>query len=124
MLHKQIHLKEIHTYYLSILVHSPFGYKVPPKIQPFSFGDEPLSEGQATSVSCLVSSGDLPLAFSWFLNGEQIDGSDDILISQTGRRISQLSIDAVDHKHMGNYSCVASNNASSVTYSAELMVNG
>ncbi|KAI5745650.1 hypothetical protein M8J76_013118 [Diaphorina citri] len=96
---------------------------VPPKIQPFSFGDEPLSEGQATSVSCLVSSGDLPLAFSWFLNGEQIDGSDDILISQTGRRISQLSIDAVDHKHMGNYSCVASNNASSVTYSAELMVN-
>uniref|UniRef100_A0A8D9BNE3 Down syndrome cell adhesion molecule-like protein 1 homolog n=1 Tax=Cacopsylla melanoneura TaxID=428564 RepID=A0A8D9BNE3_9HEMI len=97
---------------------------VPPKIAPFNFGEETLSEGQATSISCLVSMGDLPISFSWLLNGRRIEDASDILISQTGRRISQLSIDAVYHNHIGNYSCLASNNASTVSYTALLMVNG
>ncbi|KAL1463710.1 hypothetical protein WDU94_015436 [Cyamophila willieti] len=96
---------------------------VPPKIVPFNFGEETLSEGQATSVSCLVSIGDLPISFTWLLNGLRIQDPSDILISQTGKRISQLSIDAVDHNHIGNYSCLASNNASTVSYTALLMVN-
>lgn len=41
-----------------------------------------------------------------------------------GKKISALSIDIVRDHHAGNYTCVAVNRATSVNYTAELVVNG
>ncbi|KAL1463709.1 hypothetical protein WDU94_015435 [Cyamophila willieti] len=97
-------------------------HKVPPKVQPFSFGEEPLEEGDTASIQCLVLNGDLPLNMTWLFNGAAID-SEDISVSQNSKRVSALTIESVKHHHAGNYSCAASNIAASSLYSAVLLVN-
>lgn len=96
---------------------------VPPKVQPFSFGEEPLEDGDAASIQCLVMNGDLPLNISWLFNGVPI-ALEDISIAQNSKRVSALTIESAKHHHAGNYSCVASNIAASSLYSAVLLVNG
>lgn len=41
----------------------------PPKIAPFDFGEEATNSGDAASVVCRVTTGDLPLNFKWLFNG-------------------------------------------------------
>ncbi|KAL1463711.1 hypothetical protein WDU94_015437 [Cyamophila willieti] len=104
---------------------------VSPKIQPFSFGDEPREAGDTASVSCLLT-GDIPMNITWLMNGKvcpsssgsESEESPDISVSQTGRRLSMLAIEAVKHTHAGNYTCFAVNQAGNASYSAELKVNG
>ena len=43
---------------------------------------------------------------------------------QLGDRASILKITSVGHEHMGIYTCTATNQAGSTSYSAELKVNG
>ncbi|XP_024082575.1 Down syndrome cell adhesion molecule-like protein Dscam2 isoform X17 [Cimex lectularius] len=95
---------------------------VPPKILAFDFGDEPFAEGDGVSIQCMVSTGDLPINITWWFNDMPLN-YDDVSIGPMGRRGSSLSIDQVSWKHVGNYTCIASNKAGLSTHSAELFVN-
>lgn len=98
---------------------------MPPKIASFDFGDESSNFGESASVQCLVTSGDFPVSFAWLFNGRQInDNVYDVSMVKLGKKISALSIDYVRGHHAGNYTCVAANKATSVNYTAELVVNG
>ncbi|XP_039227484.1 Down syndrome cell adhesion molecule-like protein Dscam2 isoform X20 [Drosophila yakuba] len=95
----------------------------PPKLAPFDFGDSPASFEDSVSVSCLVSSGDLPIDIEWLFNGESINYSTGIAVLRGGKRTSVLTIDSVHAGHAGNYSCKAKNKAASIEFSAALIVN-
>uniref|UniRef100_A0A8D9BD92 Down syndrome cell adhesion molecule-like protein 1 n=1 Tax=Cacopsylla melanoneura TaxID=428564 RepID=A0A8D9BD92_9HEMI len=100
-------------------------HKVVPRIQSFSFGDEPMEAGEPSAVNCLILSGDQPMNISWLFNAAPIPPSmSDISVSQSNKKLSMLSILAVTHEHVGNYSCVVSNVAGTSVMSASLLVNG
>lgn len=92
---------------------------------PLSFGDEPVNAGDLASIQCAVSKGDFPLEITWIFKGYPI-GPDrsDIIVSDSGKRVKQLTIDAVAARHAGEYTCIASNAAGSSSHSAILDVNG
>lgn len=76
------------------------------------------------SAHCTVNKGDLPIDINWERNGKKLFSNDGIMISQTNKRISVLSIESVRDRHSGNYSCVAKNVAGVYKHSAQLFVNG
>ena len=49
---------------------------------------------------------------------------EDTIITDSGKRLKQLTIENVAARHAGEYTCVASNTAGSVSRSAILKVNG
>lgn len=98
---------------------------VPPKISPFSFGDDPSNSGDSASIQCSVTSGDFPIDIVWLHDGLPIDAMDSAIVtSKLGKRLSVLNIDSVEGRHAGQFSCVASNLAGAVEWAAVLIVNG
>lgn len=95
-----------------------------PRINPFSFGDESMSYGEFVNVQCTISGGDLPVNITWTLNDKPFEDYLEILTTKRGKRINELTIEAVSAKHAGNYSCIAENRAGRVNHTAELKVNG
>ncbi|XP_051153587.1 cell adhesion molecule Dscam2 isoform X14 [Leptopilina boulardi] len=97
---------------------------VAPQISPFTFGEDPVNAGEIASVQCAVLKGDLPLEVSWMFNGHQIQSDQrDIIIIDNGKRHKQLTIDAVAARHAGEYTCIASNIAGSISRTAILDIN-
>ncbi|XP_037715263.1 Down syndrome cell adhesion molecule-like protein Dscam2 isoform X49 [Drosophila subpulchrella] len=96
---------------------------VPPKITPFTFGDEPTNVEDSVSVTCLISSGDLPIDIEWLFNDYGISSFSGMTVYRGGKRTSMLTIDNVHARHAGKYSCRARNHASAVNYTTELIVN-
>ena len=99
----------------------------PPRIVPFSFGREVFDEGEYAQISCIVSSGDLPLKISWSLQGSDSEiygGGRGITTAPMGARASFLSIDSVGSRHGGEYTCTARNKAGVASLSTSLRVNG
>ena len=91
----------------------------------FSFGEEPLNEGDMGSIQCAIIKGDSPVSISFFFENEPIvSGQNDMTILKSGKRTKQLNIESVKANHSGNYVCTASNAAGSVSRSALLTVNG
>lgn len=77
------------------------------------------------SVQCAVTKGDYPLEIVWMFANKPIELEDQgVIISESGRRAKQLTIEAVMAKHAGEYTCVASNAAGSTSRSVLLAVNG
>lgn len=98
---------------------------VSPQIGPISFGEEPVNAGDLVSVQCVVTKGDAPLEIIWTFDGRPIQSyHGDVIVSDTGKRVKQLTIESVAARHAGEYTCVASNAAGSVSHSATLDVNG
>lgn len=95
-----------------------------PKVAPFGFGEEASSFGDSASVQCLVTSGDYPIEFKWYYNGRPVGEIAGITTAKMGKRNSVLTIDSVTDRHVGNFTCRASNSASTVNYTAQLIVNG
>lgn len=91
---------------------------------PFTFGDEPSYLGDTTSVQCTVSSGDMPIKFSWLLNGRDVKDDLGINIGSFGKKTSFLGMDALSEEQAGNYTCIAENQAGSASYTATLIVKG
>lgn len=86
-----------------------------------------MNEGDFAQISCIVTSGDKPLSITWSFHGTNANeqGFDNgISTSNLGGRMSMLVIDNVKHTHQGNYTCQATNQAGSKSYTAELIVNG
>ena len=96
----------------------------PPRIVPFSFGTSVVDSGAFAQLTCVVSHGDLPVAISWSLKGDVISSGPSLSTTMVGTRTSILILASVDYIHSGEYTCRATNTAGSVTYSANLTVNG
>lgn len=97
---------------------------VAPQIVPFDFGEYEINTGDMTSLQCTVSKGDFPIKISWTHNDSPVDVIGGISTSKVNKRISTLSIDAVEAHHVGNYTCIAKNSAGITSHSAFLNVNG
>ncbi|XP_049833935.1 Down syndrome cell adhesion molecule-like protein Dscam2 isoform X22 [Schistocerca gregaria] len=97
---------------------------VPPQILPFSFGDTPGNAGDMSVVQCAVTKGDYPITITWFFNDAEISpGHQGIAIGKMSHRISALSIEALQARHSGTYTCRATNTAGVTNHSAVLNVN-
>lgn len=97
---------------------------MPPKIAHFDFGEEPSNFGDSASVQCLVTSGDLPIEFRWLFNGRPVNEVAGITTAKMGKRNSVLTIDSVTDRHVGDFTCRASNSATTVNFTAKLIVDG
>lgn len=104
-------------------IHKLLSNTVPPVIEPFAFQKD-LSDGMRTRLICGVSRGDLPLRLTWLKDGEHLMPSLGANVSSIDQFSSILSIPLLSHTHSGEYTCVASNQASEVKYSATLQVKG
>lgn len=102
----------------------PDVYVVPPKMTAFAFGDHVPEAGETISVQCTVSSGDVPVEFSWTFNGKSTSDLANVFVSKTGRRVSSLTVESLTEKNVGNYSCLARNKAGEAAHTAALHVNG
>ena len=91
---------------------------------PFSFGAESLNQGEFAQLVCVVRKGDEPIALTWNLKGDVISSDPDLSTTMLGRRTSMLTVSSVNHRHNGVYTCRASNLAGTVSFSADLVVNG
>lgn len=101
-----------------------FGFSlVPPKLTPFTFG-VPKNFGAMVSVQCILGEGDLPVKILWTFNGNPMESGDGTMISMLGARISNIMIDSVEGRHIGNYTCSAQNKAGTEYYTAQLEVIG
>lgn len=80
--------------------------------------------GDSATVQCSVAAGDLPIIFSWLLNGRSIKDIQGVNLAQVGKKTSVLSIDSVLEIHAGNFTCLASNKAGITSYTTELVVKG
>jgi len=101
-------------------------FSVAPQIAPFTISEEPANWGEQVSAVCSILKGDLPIEIRWSLNGEIITRltHPDVIITNSGKKSSFLTIESVTARHAGEYSCVASNLVGSVSRSAALSVNG
>ena len=95
-----------------------------PEIVPFSFGFDKIDQGKVAQLTCLISSGDMPLTITWSLKGDLISSDPTMTTTMIGRQMSMLIIQSVDYQHSGTYTCRAENPAGITTYSTELKVNG
>ncbi|KAK8779577.1 hypothetical protein V5799_019082 [Amblyomma americanum] len=75
-------------------------------------------------VTCSVLEGDSPVRIRWLRDGAPLapDGTD-IKVESSNEFSSTLFIKQVSYKHRGEYTCVASNSASSANYSSTMVVN-
>lgn len=101
-----------------------FPAKVPPKITPFEFGDEPANFGDSVTVQCTISKGDLPVDINWLFNGYNLNDYLVATTSKIGKKVSVLTIDSVNGHNAGNYTCIAKNAARETEYTSTLIVNG
>ena len=91
---------------------------------PLTFGADVLDEGQFAQVVCIVGKGDEPLTITWSLHGEVVSSEAGLTTSALGTRTSMLTIQSVGYRHIGTYTCTASNQAGVAVESVELRVNG
>lgn len=84
--------------------------------------------GEAASVHCATPVGDLPLTFSWLLDGQEIQpfssSISDLTIGAIGKRSHFLNIESIRAEHAGNYTCRVENSAGFSEHTARLIVNG
>ncbi|XP_063973280.1 cell adhesion molecule Dscam1 isoform X2 [Diachasmimorpha longicaudata] len=92
----------------------------PPVMSPFGFPAN-LQEGSRAQVTCSVTSGDLPIYFSWLKDGEPLPSS--LRIEERGAEFfSLLVFKELTARHSGKYTCAATNSAAKVNHTAELLV--
>ena len=83
-----------------------------------------VDDGDFAQLSCIAMKGDEPLTISWTFHGQGISTGLGIVITPLGTRASMLSISSVGHRHSGDYTCNAKNDAGVKSETAVLKVNG
>ncbi|CAN7998424.1 unnamed protein product [Ixodes hexagonus] len=100
--------------------------KVKPTIEPFSYPTS-LREGQRSSVMCTVISGDLPINITWSKDDQPITstnpGTAGILVNTVSDYSSTLLFKSLRLDYRGNYTCVAANEAGTVSHSAVMVIH-
>uniref|UniRef100_A0A336KT05 CSON014681 protein n=1 Tax=Culicoides sonorensis TaxID=179676 RepID=A0A336KT05_CULSO len=97
---------------------------VPLRLAPFNFDGQPIYIGEYFQLVCTIIAGDLEnVALSWVFQNETIDENNNrnILIEKN-RRSSTLSIDAVQDRDAGEYTCVGKNKAGVVKSTTHLII--
>ena len=94
-----------------------------PAILPFTIPEE-VEEGQLIQISCVVTKGDDPITIHWYKDYQLLHSSSDFIINNVESKLSLLLMRSVTAKHIGKYTCIASNPAGSANFSAELNVQG
>lgn len=107
------------------LQHTHIIMSAPPVIEPFSF-PRFLEEGSRAKILCSVIKGDAPITIRWLKDSRPLSSSPltGISISTLDEFSSAIVISKVSLAHRGNYSCIASNAASSTNFTAEALVYG
>lgn len=101
-----------------------------PHIVPFTFGEEKLNLHDTVSATCTITKGDTPIEIWWTFSDNiikierKISTNDGIFITRAGNKVSILTIESVNARHRGNYSCHAKNVGGISNYSATLAING
>jgi len=95
---------------------------VAPKIVPFSTVAL-LQRGERVTITCTMAKGDTPLNIVWLKDGGVVVG-DDVKVLTFDHFNSMLTIESLDLKHVGNYTCQASNLAGTASHSQAVLVNG
>uniref|UniRef100_A0A8C7IHP4 DS cell adhesion molecule like 1 n=1 Tax=Oncorhynchus kisutch TaxID=8019 RepID=A0A8C7IHP4_ONCKI len=111
------------TYLCSVLIQPQTLHRpdLPPLIQPFDIPST--SVGKLMYIACVVSSGDMPIRITWHKDGQLIvPGSASGVGIETKEFMSSLQISKVTLKHNGNYTCIASNAAATVSWERQLIV--
>lgn len=116
----------LETYSMHILYpFTVFCVSVKPEIEPFSIIDNILNEGGSTKLFCTVSSGDLPIRFTWTKNGHLMNtNGTNLKIQQLDDLTSMFSLNRVLLEDAGNYSCITQNEVGSASHTASLKVMG
>ncbi|KAJ8918532.1 hypothetical protein NQ315_013036, partial [Exocentrus adspersus] len=113
-------VQEMHAGRYSCIAKNAAGYSshstdlhvnVPPQINPFDFGEDPINSGDIVSLTCSVNKGDLPLDLTWEFNGASLKSAYGVTINMVNKRLSTLSIDSVQADNAGEYKCIAKNSA-------------
>ena len=97
---------------------------VPPKILPFNFGDEDYTLGMSAQTLCIVTEGDTPVDIRWVISSPMHTSMAGVTTTKISPKSSILVIDAIDASHSGNFTCIATNSAGSLNYTAQLTVVG
>ncbi|XP_058795689.1 cell adhesion molecule Dscam2 isoform X3 [Phymastichus coffea] len=92
----------------------------PPVMSPLNFPPN-LQEDSRAQIACSITSGDLPIHFSWLKDGEPLPSSLNIEVKRDDF-YSFLVFKNVTSRHSGKYTCVATNKAAKVNETAELLV--
>uniref|UniRef100_A0ABD2XN24 Down syndrome cell adhesion molecule-like protein Dscam2 n=1 Tax=Trichogramma kaykai TaxID=54128 RepID=A0ABD2XN24_9HYME len=92
----------------------------PPVMGPLSFPPN-LQKGSRAQIACSITSGDLPIHFSWLKDGEPLPSSLNIE-EKRDEFYSFLVFKDVSSRHSGKYTCLATNKAAKVNETAELLV--
>ncbi|KAK9680807.1 hypothetical protein QE152_g38807, partial [Popillia japonica] len=98
------------AYYATVLV-----VNVPPHITPIDI-EGSINSGDSVTLYCTVNKGDNPIFIEWFLNSQPVGFINGITVNPVGKKVSVLSIDAVQAEHSGKYTCKATNWAGSAYY--------
>lgn len=83
-----------------------------------------MNAGDAAQTQCLALKGDTPLNFTWTFHGDVTDFPTGAVTTSVGQRGSALIIDYVTTNHAGVFTCTASNQVASASYSTVLSVSG
>ncbi|KFM78043.1 Down syndrome cell adhesion molecule-like protein Dscam2, partial [Stegodyphus mimosarum] len=95
---------------------------VAPVINPFHFPPN-LKEGNRVIITCSVMDGDPPITLLWFKDNQLLRDNINTLIDNSNEFMSTLFLKRVTYENNGNYTCVASNKADKVNYTASMIVN-
>ncbi|KAF8774513.1 Down syndrome cell adhesion molecule-like [Argiope bruennichi] len=94
---------------------------VRPVIDPFLFPKN-LQEGMRSRLVCTVIQGDPPFVISWKKDDRPIEPGLGVII-RNDEFSSDLTFSSVTPRHNGNYTCIVSNAAASVSHTATLVVD-
>lgn len=94
-----------------------------PLIVPFEFPKN-IQMGMRVRLLCSIMQGDPPFTFSWLKDGKALDPSPLSLGVRSDDFSMDLTFARVTPRHNGNYTCLASNDAATVSHSALLVVDG
>ena len=97
-----------------------------PVLLPLFLPADSVDERSYVQLTCVASSGDLPMDFTWLLNGRkisvgQVAGVTSVAVSH---QTSLLIIASVALDQAGNYTCRVANSAGQSSTSVQVKVNG
>jgi hypothetical protein len=98
---------------------------VAPKIVPFSTVAL-LQRGERVTITCTMAKGDVPLNILWLKDGIPLANTEDerVKILTFDHYNSMLTIESLELRHVGNYTCQAANAAGMASHSQAVLVNG
>lgn len=105
-------------------------FSVLPQILPFNFGEDQLNLYDTVSATCTITKGDTPIDIGWsFMEhsskfSKKLFTNDGVVITRAGNKVSILTIESVNARHRGSYTCTAKNLGGVSNFTTTLTVNG